>query len=70
MKQFNKSLKHIYDILCFAPLWVVNLIENKPKSLKTVVTDEQEPLALESDDAKSSKSKKKDAAIHLNQEAK
>ncbi len=71
MKQFNHSLKHVYDILCFAPLWVVNLIENKPKSLKAKTSeDDNELVAIESDDNKSAKGNKKDAAIPLNQEAK
>lgn len=32
MKQVNHGSKNIYDILCFAPLWVEHLIEQRPKS--------------------------------------
>jgi hypothetical protein len=30
-KQLNHSLKNVYDILCFAPLWIEHLFENRPK---------------------------------------
>ncbi len=33
IRQLNHSLKNIYDILCFAPIWVEHLIENRPKSV-------------------------------------
>jgi hypothetical protein len=30
-KQLSHSLKNVYDILCFAPLWIEHLFENRPK---------------------------------------
>jgi hypothetical protein len=30
-QQLNHSLKNVYDILCFAPLWIEHLFENRPK---------------------------------------
>jgi len=50
MKQFNNSLKHIYDILCFAPLWVEHMIESKPASTKTVQAQIDNQAALASDE--------------------
>ncbi len=34
LKQFTASLKNIYDIFCFAPLWLEQLIEQRPTSSK------------------------------------
>lgn len=34
IKQLSHSLKNIYDILCFAPLWIEQLIEQRPRSIK------------------------------------
>ncbi|GAA6134433.1 hypothetical protein NBRC116188_12220 [Oceaniserpentilla sp. 4NH20-0058] len=31
INQINQSIKHIYDILCFAPLWFEHLVDSKPK---------------------------------------
>lgn len=30
IKQLNHSLKNVYDILCFAPIWIEHLIESRP----------------------------------------
>ncbi len=38
IKQLNHSLKNIYDILCFAPIWIEQLIESRPKSEKKQAT--------------------------------
>ena len=35
VKQLNHSSKHVYDILCFAPLWLEHLIEQRPKSTRS-----------------------------------
>ena len=32
IKQLNHSLKNVYDILCFAPIWIEHLIESRPKT--------------------------------------
>lgn len=45
MKQLNKSLKNIYDIFCFLPLWIAHLIEQRPNHLPTTESKE----ALQSD---------------------
>ncbi len=34
IKQLNHSLKNVYDILCFAPIWIEHLIDSRPKSEK------------------------------------
>lgn len=34
IKQLNHSSKHVYDILCFVPLWLEHLIEQRPKTTK------------------------------------
>jgi hypothetical protein len=34
LKQFTNSLKNVYDIFCFGPLWVSHLIEQRPQSSK------------------------------------
>jgi len=60
IKQFNHSLKNIYDILCFGPLWVEHLIDQRPKkssapalpatSIETVEVND-EPSLIESNDS-------------------
>ena len=77
MKQFNNSLKHIYDILCFAPLWVEHMVESKPQSSKKVkaqlekqaLNDHQEQALLESDKPSSSKKTKKYDTPKIQKEA-
>lgn len=65
-KQFNHSLKHIYDILCFAPLWVEHMIEHKPKKQapdnQESPSDATDPALIENDADKISKKSKKDIA--------
>lgn len=60
IKQFNHSLKNIYDILCFGPLWVEHLIDQRPKkssapalpaaSIETVEVN-NDPSLIESNDS-------------------
>ncbi len=40
IKQLNSSLKNVYDILCFAPLWIEHLIESRPSSKQHHVSNE------------------------------
>ena len=76
MKQFNNSLKHIYDILCFAPLWVEHMIESKPESTKKVkaklekqaLNTNEEQVLLESNQKTSSKKAKKDDTPKIQKE--
>ncbi|MGK0445411.1 MAG: hypothetical protein ACJA1U_002355 [Bermanella sp.] len=68
MKQFNNSLKHVYDILCFAPLWVEHMIESKPASTKKVQAELDRQALLESDSSKPKKLKK-DATPEIQKEA-
>lgn len=68
MKQFNNSLKHVYDILCFAPLWVEHMIESKPDSTKKVQAELDRQALLESDSSKPKKLKK-DATPETQKEA-
>ena len=42
--QINQSIKHVYDIICFAPLWFEHLIEHKPKK---ETPSEHNPVALQ-----------------------
>ncbi|MGR6872881.1 hypothetical protein ACU6U9_11365 [Pseudomonas sp. HK3] len=75
MKQLNNSLKHVYDILCFAPLWFEHMIESKPASTKKVkAAKEKQALEhahalLESDDTDKSKKPKKDTPPKITKEA-
>ena len=77
MKQLNNSLKHVYDILCFAPLWVEHMIENKPASTKKVMAElerqaignQSEQALLESDKPATSKKSKKDDTKNTPKEA-
>jgi len=45
--QVNQSLKHIYDIICFAPLWFEHLVESKPKKAKQKSESDDDPVALQ-----------------------
>ena len=46
IKQLNKSLKNIYDIFCFLPLWIAHLIEQRPSHLPKTESE----ITLQSDD--------------------
>jgi len=67
VKQFNNSLKHIYDILCFAPLWVEHMIESKPTSTKKIksnqaIKDKSDKALLESDSSNNKRNQAKQEA--------
>lgn len=55
LKHFTESLKNVYDIFCFAPLWLEHLIEHRPPSKKKKTSQSLEKpqetlLENESDD--------------------
>lgn len=47
--QINQSLKHIYDIICFAPLWFEHLVESKPKKAVPAIPPTDDPVALQTE---------------------
>lgn len=51
LKPLANSFKNIYDMLCFAPLWIEQLIEQRPSSNKKIEADEKnDVLPFELDD--------------------
>jgi len=37
LKHLSDSLKQVYDICCFLPIWVEHLVENRPRTQSTIV---------------------------------
>jgi hypothetical protein len=70
LKQFTASLKNIYDIFCFAPLWLEHLVDHRPASsnasLKITANDQSERIAaptikIAKDDSNGTQHKNKEA---------
>ena len=51
IKQLSHSLKNIYDIMCFAPLWIGHLIEQRPEFNKSKSSKQHSEPSQISDDA-------------------
>jgi hypothetical protein len=62
LRQFTRSLKNIYDILCFAPLWIEQLIEQRPQ-FKTQIDE------IENNELADSELISADSSLHIKKEA-
>lgn len=65
LKQLVASIKNIYDIFCFGPLWIEHLIEQRPRKPKAHI----EPHVDETDDATPLSYGKKDNSEPMKKEA-